>query len=420
MVRTKELTVCVIDTGWYADIAVHLAHKKEFKKVYYCNVFIKSSFPNAQDGMIGGGIEGLTVIHDFWDYVNSIDLFVFPDVLQGDIQLYLRSIGKAVFGCGKGEELELYRWSARGLMEQMDIPVVNAVRVCGVEALKEYLRDKEDKWIKISYYRGVGETRHHINYSMSEPFFFMLQHKLGPLAEKMYFIIEDSVPGIEPGTDTFCINGKYPEIIGWGYEKKGVGYIGKAEEYKNVSKLLTDQNDKLEPFFNKVSYKGAQSWEIRIAEDGVAYPTDFCSRFGCPPHACEMEAIENFGEVLWNVANGIVPQVKYKYKYFVELLLFSEEAKEDWIELIIPDEIKDNVKLRFPFQDGGLIYSVPNQYHSLTIGSIISGDNDLQKAMDKVNEIAGKIQGQKLEYMDNAMASLMEETKKGEKYGLKF
>jgi hypothetical protein len=46
--------------------------------------------------VVGEGFEGIERIHDFFDYVDEADIFIFPDVYDGDLQRYLEAQGKLV------------------------------------------------------------------------------------------------------------------------------------------------------------------------------------------------------------------------------------------------------------------------------------------------------------------------------------
>jgi hypothetical protein len=416
MNQTKELVCMVVDTGYYLDVAVHII--PEFKKVKYFCVPAETAFESPNMAFIGHGIEGLEVVHDFFDAMGDVDLFVFPDSHYMGWQEYLRSIGKVVFGTAKGAEIEHYRWTTRGFLEKLGLPTVPAVRVCGIDELREYLRDKENKWIKISTYRGLMETFHFYNYQMADPFFTELEYKLGPLKNLMYFIIEDDMPGIECGADDFVIGDKFPSVCHIGYEIKDAGYLGYVTDKK--PDILTQATSKLKEFFKKVFARGGYSNEIRIDKDGTGYLIDPTPRLPSPPHATIMTNIEGFGNMLWEIANGIVPQIKTKHKFVAELMLYTDEAKEEWVPVLVPDEVKEYVHFKYALRVDNMWYSVPNVYKQDIIGSVVAGADTLEEAIELVKKRADMIKAEGLHYNIASLDKALSEISKGEKYGIKF
>src|SRR2546429_7239206 len=99
-------TVCVVDGGLYVSLAQRLA--REFERVlYFCDV--QQPFPKAGPAVIGDGIDGVERINELWKYRNVVDLWVFPDCSQADLQVELVRQGKLVWGSRFGSELELNR-----------------------------------------------------------------------------------------------------------------------------------------------------------------------------------------------------------------------------------------------------------------------------------------------------------------------
>src|ERR1035438_6737756 len=100
----KILTI--YDFGSYTVLAKILA--KHFKEVrYYC--VHEGAFPRSNVAQVGKGIDNVVWIDDFDLAIHDTDIFFFPDIHSGGKQVFLRSIGKNVFGSGLGDELEKYR-----------------------------------------------------------------------------------------------------------------------------------------------------------------------------------------------------------------------------------------------------------------------------------------------------------------------
>ena len=221
----SDKCVLLYDYGLFSSWALKL---KEFFGRVLIYVPFKSGFPKSQQYAIGTGLEGVERIIDFWDYVPETDLFVFPDIYDGDLQEHLRSMGYPVWGAGKGEELEIYRWQTKMLLKKdIGLPVQPVERIIGVEELREFLQEHEDKYVKISMLRGDFETFHHISYNLSEPLLDEIENKLGPYKLFKEFIVEDSInDAVEIGYDGWTIDGRFPRTAMQGYEIKDVSYVG--------------------------------------------------------------------------------------------------------------------------------------------------------------------------------------------------
>src|SRR5580698_7548721 len=109
----SKATVCVVDQGLFAELAAVLA--PSFGRTLYCSTW-KTAFPRSNASAVGKGLAGVQRIESFWPIIDQIDLFVFPDILNGDYQIYLRRLGKRVWGSGQAEELELSRAHAKRWM----------------------------------------------------------------------------------------------------------------------------------------------------------------------------------------------------------------------------------------------------------------------------------------------------------------
>src|SRR5512137_1964280 len=184
--------VLIYDNGLFVSWAERLT--EYFDRVLYYNP-CKNAFPKSNSRLVGTGIEGVEKVTDFWDVVDDVDLFIFPDVYDGDLQNELRRQGKRVWGSGKGEEIELHRWETKQLLARMGLPVQPVVKIVGLEALRDHLKSVDGKkWIKVSWTRGDMETWEHESYDLSEPRLDELENKLGAKKKVIEFIVEDDIP----------------------------------------------------------------------------------------------------------------------------------------------------------------------------------------------------------------------------------
>src|ERR1035437_7641320 len=142
----KDLTVFIFDSGCYTSLADRLT--REFKKVYYFSQWESNGFPMSKFDMVGTGIEGVERVSSWLPYINKADLFVFPDVYYVQEQLYLKSLGKNVWGSGETSWMELDRFKLREWEEKNDMPTPETTEYEGVENLSKGIKDNE--FIKIS------------------------------------------------------------------------------------------------------------------------------------------------------------------------------------------------------------------------------------------------------------------------------
>ena len=183
----SDKTVAVIDNGLFAELAAVLA--PSFGRTLYCSTW-KTAFPRSNAAAIGKGLEGVQRIESIWPFIDQIDLFVFPDILNGDYQLYLRNLGKRVWGSGSAEELELSRAHAKRWMRDAGLPVGPYKVIKGITELKRHLQSNENRFVKISRYRGEMETFFAPNYWLVEPRIAELEHALGIEKDFAEFVVE--------------------------------------------------------------------------------------------------------------------------------------------------------------------------------------------------------------------------------------
>jgi hypothetical protein len=272
--RYKGKTALVYDNGLFVEAAITLA--KDFDKIYYYCPWT-SGYPNSNPLWIGKGIAGVQRIPSIWDVVDEVDLWVFPDVYDGPLQDHLVQMGKRVWGSRHGEVLELNRHASKQLQEELGISIGHYKVVTGLAALRTYLREHEDQYVKISATRGDMETFYSKNYKLIEPRLNELAHRLGAKANKVEFIVEDAInDAVEVGYDGFSIDGQFPSHTLYGIEIKDRGYIGRVKAYDDLPEQIRDVNHRFSPILQTYNYRNFWSAELRITKDGTAYSIDPC------------------------------------------------------------------------------------------------------------------------------------------------
>ena len=416
----SDKTIFVRDYGLFASWAEKLT--EYFGRVlYYCP--FKSAFPRSQQYVIGTGLSGVERVTHFWDHAAEADIFFFPDVYDGDLQLHLREdLGKPVWGAAKGEELELMRWQTKMFLKKdLNLPVQPVERIIGIDELRTYLMDTEDKYVKISMLRGDFETFRHDNYQLSEPILDDIERKLGPYKESKEFIVEDAIDdAVEIGYDGFTIDGLYPDPSFFGYEIKDVAFVGAVRPYAKLPAQLKMVNEKLALVFAAYNYRGFWSSELRVPKDGRPYLTDPCCRAGSPPSELYQEIFSNWGDIIWAGAHGELVAPEPVARFGVEVLIHSQWADLNWQALYVEPEVEQWVKLRNLCKVGDTFYVAPQTVGLPEIGAIVAVDDSLLGAIKKVKGYCEKVTGYSIDLNLERVSEAVQTIKKAEAQGMAF
>lgn len=416
----KNKTVMVIDYGSSIEVAMKLS--ESFGRVLYY-IDCKAPFPKHNKKIIGSGVESIEVIHDIEDYEEEVDFWYFCDLFYGAMASKLRARGRVVFGAGKGESLELDRKEFKELMKRLSMPVNEYQTIKGVDKLRNYLKENDDVYVKLNAdMRGELESSHSENYDLFKPVLDNLQHALGFDSDKTEFVVEKPVrPAIEYGYDGFVTSGGYPDKTMFGIEIKDKSYGCVVVDYKKLPESVKEYNDKLLPILQSFDYRGKIGNEIRHKIDGLSYLIDIYCREPQPPASLQLQLIENYGEVCYELALGIIPDIKFKYKYGVQLIIKSDWAKLEPQAIFITKKYRQYVSIKNLAIKDDIWYYIPQEGCPMEeIGAIACGGNTLQQAIDLVKEISKEIKGYGLEIYADALDVANEEISKLKSIGIKL
>jgi hypothetical protein len=387
----SSATVCVVDNGLSVELARRLAC--DFGRVYYYTPW-ETFAPTSNRYRIGTGFPEIFKVDSIWTIISRVDLWVFPDVNNGPLQVYLESIGERVWGSRMGEELELDRSYSKNVMEEVGVIIGPYQVIRGLPALRDYLRFNNDQWVKISRTRGDTETFHSQTYELVEPQLDQLEHNLGALKHDMEFVVEQGIPdAIEIGYDGYCVDGVFPSKVMAGIEIKDKSYVGRVRAAADLPKPLQDVNFALVDVLRNYQYRNFFSSEVRVTRDGKAFLIDPCCRIPCPPGELSMEMYTNLADILWNGAEGIIVDPVPQAEWGAELVLKSSWADTEWAPVIIPPEIRSNVKLFFPAVLDGKTYVIPQRIGMQEIGAVVATGSTMEEAIVIVKMIAEAVQG---------------------------
>lgn len=400
----------VYDNGLFVELAVTLA--RDFGRVLYFAPWT-TGYPTSNALRVGDGLDGVERVDEPWTHIDAVDLFVFPDVYEAGLQQYLVSIGKRVWGCRGGAELELDRVASKEKSRKLGIDIGPYKEITGLDALRRHLKRHDDQYVKISATRGDMETFHSPNYAEAETRLDELEHKLGAKKKIMKFIVEEGLsPAIEVGYDGYTIDGKFPRGALVGVEVKDKGYVGRTMRYGELPERVRSVNEKLAPALKGYGYRGFISTEIRCTEDGKAYLIDPCARSGSPPSELYQNMVGNIADVLWHGADGLVVEPEYEAKWGAEVLLLSDWGDTNWQQISFPADVRHNVKLRNMTVIDGEYYVVPQSLGAPEIGAVVAMGDTAQEAIDECKRIAKLVTGFQVEApveaMDEALDNLRE------------
>lgn len=413
----SKKSVLVYDTGGlFTYVAEKLA--ESYGSVRYMSPWTSGGFPTEKRRMVGKGLPGIARIYSWLKYIAEADVIVFPDCYSYDESQFCRDMGLPVWGGGAAEGLEIERWKAREIMQSLDMPVIPAERIVGTDALRKYLSDKTDLWIKRSITRGDGETRHHVNAKVTEPWIVSQEHKLGPRAAEFEYIVEESVSGKETGWDGPVVDGKHGPMGAYGWEKKDKLYVLKVCENEDLPDPIRVVNDAFAPALEQFGYRGFYSNEIRISDDGTPYLIDPTVRCGRPPSACYLEVFDNWAEVIYWGARGKVVPLRPVAKYAAEVILKSDWVRENYLMVDFPDDAAQWIKLGNTCVIDGQRYVVPQD--DAEFGSAVGVGDTPEEAAEMAEKMAEQVEAIDIDYLHSVWDCAKKMIEEGEEAGIGF
>jgi hypothetical protein len=418
MMEYKSKCCAVVDNGLFIDLATSLV--KDFGKVYYNSPAV-DAFISSNATVLGKGIPGVTRVDDIWKIADEVNLWIFPDCYYGGLQLHLESLGKRVWGARMGEELELDRVNSKRHLKKLGINIGPYVVVKGLEKLREHLKAHEDQWVKVSRTRGDVETFHSPNYKLIEPVIDELENKLGAKKELMEFIVEEGIPdAVEVAYDGFTVDGLFPGAGMVGIEVKGKSYVGIFQDAADMPEQITEPNEKLADTLKRYRYRNWLSLEMRITEGGAYHVIDPCCRFGSPPGELVPLMYTNLAEIFWEGADGKLVEPVPSGKYGVELRMESQWARDHWLPVYFPTEIRDHVRLRNMCIIDGTYYIVPQSAKVDNIGGLVATGDTLEAAIEEVKGYASQVEAYGLDIFEDSLDQAQEEIEKLAKMGVEL
>jgi hypothetical protein len=417
MKEHSDVTACVIDRGTFWPVAERLA--RGFKKVYYHK-------PNGEEmetfaqAIRGDGHSSVEYLSDFWPHKKEIDLFIFPDCVDGGLQLELQSQGFAVWGSKGAGEIERMRGQWLRICQELGSPMPKTHVLDGLSNLQKFLtRNEGPFFVKISRYRGDMETWKAEDPIDTANYLDYLRLKFGPFKENIRFYVQEPIDtDIEAGADSYFCAGQWPSKIVLGYEKKGQGYFSTWRAKAEMPEEIWQPSEKIAPLLAAAGYCNFVSSEIRVA-DGESYFLDPCFRFPSPASEEQLELYANLPEIIWHGANGIFTEPEMSAKFCGGAIISFTGQRDAWKSLKVPEELKEKVKLYSCGYLDGYSHFPPKQEPEC-IGWAISAANTPAAVLDGLREIQEALKNAAVEVHITHLADLFAEIASAEDEGIPF
>ena len=373
----------ICDHGMYVSLAARLAQDQP---VAYFSTWA-NAFPVSREFAPGTGIENVERVDDPIAFMldGKASHVICPDIYTNDLERLARQLEIPTFGSGAGNELETDRYALAAFLDSHGLDVIAQEELEGIDALGKYLQKNEDKYVKVSVFRGDMESFHHIKWSSTEVWFDDLKRRLGPLAQKMRFLVQAPISdALEIGIDTFVLSGQFAMPCMIGIERKDAGYfswIGDEfpEQFLPIVRALSS-------YFKEADYNNFFSNEMRINKHGV-FMTDATCRIPAPPGGVMMASIRNLSSV---ILKGAQPDYG-KAKYFYEIVLKSDWVADHWLEVTYPTE------LFYAFHNyckiDGKTWIIPHDSKYVEFGSAHGWGATRAQAKERCTEAAKALEG---------------------------
>lgn len=415
--ETTDITALVFDHGLFVELARRLA--RDYKRVLYHTPW-ERGFPLVNECVIGRGFDDIERCDDFWPLLDEIDLFIFPDIQHSGLQLYLESIGKRVWGSRDGDSLELNRSQFLKTLGDLGLPQPGYKNIMGLDDLRAYLKDNEDKYVKLSRYRGSMETWHSKDYKSSESMLDILAVRFGAVKNAVPFVVVDAIDTpLEVGYDGYCIDGQFPSLALQGYEAKDRAFICTVQKYEDLPKEVTVVNDAFAPLLQQYRYRNFFSTEIRV-KDEQSYFIDPCCRCPSPSTESQLELYDNLGEIILAGSEGELVDQVVTAKFSVEAVMCIQSDKQTWITVEVPEEVRKWTKIFNSCQIEGRIACPPDSNHEEEVGWMLGLGNTIEEAIDHLKENVELLGDCRVKVDDAVLVDLLKEIHTAEEQDIEF
>lgn len=387
MKEASDVTCLVVDHGLFIPVALRLS--QFYKRVLYHKPGTEA-FPTLSRGCIGDGFDQIECVSDPWPLVDKgdVDLAVFPDILDSGTQLHLESLGVPVWGSRKGDSIELSREKFLRILKDHGLDTPTFERVVGITSLKAFLKDKTDRYIKISRWRGSMETWHWRSWEEDENTLDGLAVKFGPLREFVPFLVFEPIDTpIEDGGDFINVDGQWPKLCLRGIESKDKGYFSSVTRIVDLPEYMQEILDVFGPVLGEYRYRNLFSMEVRVTDNKAVF-IDPCCRGPLPATSSQMMVWKNIGDVIWAGAHGDLVEPEPAAKFTAECVLTMKGDKSNWRVLEWPKELEPWMKIADCCAVDGVLGIPPDDQHGNEIGWLVALGDTPKETIAKLKDKA--------------------------------
>ena len=416
MKDVSQLTALVCDHGLGIPVAQRLA--KGYKRVlYHCPNC--EGFPTINRCIIGYNMDGIEKVEEMWRIKNEVDVWVFPDLGFADIQYELESQGRKIWGSRDGDSLEIYRQKFHKVLARLGLEAATFTPVQGLNALRVHLKNAEDKYIKISQFRGSLETHHWRSWDLDEGWLDVLAVKMGPAKELITFLVFDAIDTpLEIGGDTYCVMGKWPSLMLHGDEAKDHSYLATVTPREEMPDKIQDVLEAFGPELAKYRYCNQWSMELRILDD-KAFFIDPCCRLGLPSTLSQLMLWENLPEIVAAGADGECIDPEPAAKYSSECIITTKSERDQWPVIRIPPELDEWTGFGNCFKIEGKIAFPADEGQGNEVGWLGGIGDTIPAVINAMHEHTDFLP-EGLDADTDALVDLLIEAEKSEKAGIEF
>lgn len=418
----SDITVLIVDAGTFVPVADMFG--RVAKRTLYYSPW-EQEYVNIHRTVIGDGFDTFERVDDFMEpeIIKEVGLAVFPDISYGGLQRYFKSIGIPVWGSMGMSDLELYRTRFLKVIQDLGLPMVNSVVCRGLTELAEHLKGVEDRWVKINRYRDNMETFHWQDWTHGQRDLERLAIEFGPLKEHVIFVVQDTIkdeedsPVIEIGYDGWSLRGEYPKSSYAGYEQKNELYCGSLLPYDDLPEEVRMVNEKMAPVLESYDYRNFWATEIRV-KDGEAFFIDPTARMAGQTQEHLLLTCTNLPEVIWSGANGELIKPEFSHQFAAEATIHYKGEGDGWKTFVVPDSIKDRVKLyRCCYADGA--YQFP-PHKSDELGVVTGQGDTIEESIQDLNDTFAELGDEPVCIHSDGFMDLIEQIQTAEDEGVEF
>jgi len=409
---------CCLVYDYYDKMEIAIRLAESFERVFYTGPYVMNGNPSHEAMDMARNVPNIERVKEWASVIDQCSIVVTTDAHEPYLQKHWKNLGKRVFGSFFASELENDRRLGKRILKELGLPVGPYYEADGVDGLSEILKNAPHSWVKGGL-RGDGETWEHKDWIFSKGEVERIKSGLKIFQNQPKYTVEHHIDGLsEIGIDIPTANGAYTYYCSAGLEVKDCMYITRMVPYHSLPRQVKDITDRLAPIFNDMEYNGIFSNETIIGKDKVGYMLDYTCRFGQPPTSILTSWWTNFPEIVWTIAGGKIPEIRFDYEYACQFIIKSDLAETDPSPIKIPEENKKFVKIKnLVIDDDGISYYTPNGQKMKEMGAVVGLGRTMDEAIKKAKEVAYSIEGFdisiKMDSVDKAKKSLERLSKAG-------